>query len=254
MTTLNRRYLMAILGAGATLPIAARAQDHGAHHGSTPEATPGCHMVNGTPQVVPYESDIPFDQAYIDTMIPHHASVIDLATAALDVLEDERLVLIAEAILDTQPGEIDQLKDFRLEWYGSAEPEEMTHEMMMVTMGDTEAMAACMDDHMGSGMMGMDMDMDMMHQMDEMGLDMNMVDMDMAMMDGEALVAEFEKAEDKDLGFIDLVVPHHMMAVHQSWVGLQLAEHEELKELCQDVIDAQTTEIKELLEIRKEIA
>lgn len=253
MTTLNRRHLMALIGAGAVLPIAARAQNHDAHHGSTPEATPDCQMMEGTPQVVPYESDIPFDQAYIDTMIPHHASVIDLATAALDVVEDERLVTIAQAILDTQPGEIEQLKALRLEWYGSAEPEEMTEEMMMVTMGDTEAMAACDDTSMMESM-GMDMDMDMMDQMDQMGMDMNMMDMDMAMMDGEDLVAEFEKSDNKDLGFIDLVVPHHMMAVHQSWVGLQLAEHEELKKLCQEVIDAQQAEIKELLKIRKEIA
>jgi uncharacterized protein (DUF305 family) len=217
----------------AALPVAALAQDHGQHHGSTPEATPDCHMVNGTPQVVPYESDIPFDQAYIDTMIPHHTSVIDLATVALDVLEDKRLLLIAEAILDTQPAEIDQLKDFRLEWYGSAEPEELTHELMMVTMGDTEAMAACGDDDMGTGM---DMDMGMM------------------LMDSEALLEEFEKAEDKDLGFIDLVIPHHQMAVHQSRVGLQLAEHEELRELCQEVIDAQEAEIKELQEIREDIS
>ena len=76
----------------------------------------------------------------------------------------------------------------------------------------------------------------------------------MAMMDGEALVAQFEAADNKDLSFIDLVIPHHMMAVHQSWVGLQLAEHEELKTLCQDVIDAQQAEIKALLEIRKDIS
>ena len=253
MTTLNRRHLMALIGAGAIVPATALAQDHGAHHGSTPVATPDCHMMDGTPQVVPYESDIPFDQAYIDTMIPHHASVIDLATAAQDVLEDERLLTIAQAILDTQPGEIEALKALRLEWYGSDEPDELTHEMMMVTMGDTEAMAACGDHDMGMGMMGMDMDIKDM--MDMMGMDtgMNMMDMDMAMMDGEALVAEFENAEDKDLSFIDLVIPHHMMAVHQSWVGLQLAEHEELKEICQDVIDAQQAEIKDLLEIRKDL-
>ena len=253
MTTLNRRHLLALLGAGAVLPAAALAQDHGAHHGSTPMATPDCQMMNGTPQAVPYESDIPFDQAYIDTMIPHHASVIDLATAAQDVLEDERLLTIAQAILDTQPGEIEELKALRLEWYGSAEPEEVTHEMMMVTMGDTDAMAACGEHDMGM-MTLMGMDMDMMDQMAGMGMDMNMMDMDMAMMDGEALVAQFEAADNKDLSFIDLVMPHHMMAVHQSWVGLQLAEHEELKTLCQDVIDAQQAEIKALLEIRTDIS
>lgn len=236
MTNLNRRHLIAFVGTAAVVPVIARAQDHGAHHGSTPAATPGCHMVDGTPQVVPFESDIPFDQAYIDTMIPHHTSVIDLATTAMDVLEDERLVTIAQAILDSQPGEIEELKALRLEFYGSAEPEELSHEMMMVTMGDTETMAACGDHDMG------------------MGMDMDMMDMNMALMDSEALLAEFEKAENKDLGFIDLVIPHHQMAVHQSWVGLQLAEHKELRELCQEVIDAQEAEIKELEEIRKDIA
>lgn len=235
MTTLNRRHFLSVIGASAIVPVAALAQNQGQHHGSTPAATPGCHMVNGTPQVMPVESDIPFDQAYIDTMIPHHNSVVDLATAALEVLEDDRLVTIAQAVIDTQPGEIEQLKAFREEWYGDAEPAEMTDEMMMVTMGNMDAMNACTDDH------GMQMDMGSQEDM-------------MNLMDSEWVLGEFEKAENKDLAFIDLVIPHHQMAVHQSMVGLQLAEHEELRTLCQEVIDAQEAEIRELRLIRKDIS
>ena len=235
MTTLNRRHILALLGTSAIVPARVLAQPHGQHHGSTPEATPGCHMVNGTPQVMPIESDIPFDQAYIDTMIPHHNSVIDLATTALDVLADERLVTIAQAVIDTQPGEIEQLKAFREEWYGDAEPAEMTEEMMMVTMGNLSALNDCPGDQ--------NMHMDLGSHEDMMNL-----------MDSEWILGEFEKAENKDLAFIDLVIPHHQMAVHQSMVGLQLAEHEELRTLCQEVIDAQEAEIRELKLIRRDIS
>ena len=154
--------------------------------------------------------------------------------------------LLKEAIADARAVKETALANAKIALQEAFQPrfEAMLQKEIEGEMGEEEEVADA----------EMDMDMDMMHQMDEMGMDMNMMDMDMAMMDGEALVAEFEKSENKDLGFIDLVVPHHMMAVHQSWVGLQLAEHEELKDLCQDVIDAQTTEIKELLEIRKEIS
>lgn len=231
MNVINRRRFASIAGASALLPLIANAQDHGGHHDDDQDETPevlACAVdPYSTPQVTPYDSDIPFDQAYIDTMIPHHNSVIDLATEAIDVLEDDRLVTIAQAILDTQPGEIEQLTAFREEWYGSAEPAEMTDEMMMVTMPDVDS---CTDGHNHGS-----------HE-----------DM-MNLMDSEWILEEFGKAENKDLGFIDLVIPHHEMAVHQSTVGLQLAEHEELRTLCQEVIDAQEAEIKELKLIREDL-
>lgn len=254
MNTINRRHFATLIGASAIFPAATLAQDHDSHHGdATPGASTavGCSVDHGTPQIVPYESDIPFDRAYIDTMIPHHNSVVDLATAALDVLEDDRLVTIAQSVIDTQPGEIEQLKSFREEWYGEAEPDEMTEEMMMVTMGNMENMEDCSsDDDMGDH----DMDMDD-HNMDmsDDGMDMTNHDDMMNLMDSEWILGEFERAENKDLAFIDLVIPHHQMAVHQSMVGLQLAEHEELRTLCQEVIDAQEAEITELKEIREDL-
>ena len=240
MTSLNRRRFATIFGASALFPIVTSAQDHGGHHGdheseSTPEVLACSFDPYATPTIVPYESDIPFDQAYIDTMIPHHNSVVALATEALDVLEDERLVTIAQAVIDTQPGEVEQLKAFREEWYGDAEPAEMTDEMMMVTMGDMDAMGGCTGQH------GMEMDLGSHEDM-------------MNLMDSEWILEEFAKADNKDLGFIDIVIPHHEMAVHQSYVGLQLAEHEELRTLCQEVIDAQEAEIKELKLIREDLA
>lgn len=222
MTTHSRRTFVAIAGlSGLGLgTLTAREDKSHGDHGNM--ATCGTDMA--TPAVVPFESDIPFDLAYIDSMIPHHASVVALSELALEELEDERLLEIAQAVLDTQPGEMEMLTAFRKEWYPD-EPEDISDdrlmEMMMVTMA---------------------MDPSCSHD-----------DGHMQLMDSEWLVAEFENAEDKDLAYIDLVIPHHEMAVRQSVVGLQLAEHEELRALLDDVIEAQTAEIELLTELREEL-
>ncbi|MCA9834044.1 MAG: DUF305 domain-containing protein [Thermomicrobiales bacterium] len=233
MNTLSRRSVVVMAGVSALAYARLFAQSHEGHHGSDDSAV----CTAGTPiPIIPVTSDIPFDLAYIDTMIPHHSSVIALSERAIGELKDGRLVEIAQAVLDTQPGEIEQLKSFRAEWYPD-EPVEISDdrmmEMMMVTMAGS--MDGCTPmDH--ASMMDTDSDMD-----------------HMVLMDSEAIVKAFENADNKDLSFIDLVVPHHQMAVRQSQVGLELAEHDELRALLDDVIAAQTAEIEELLAIREEI-
>lgn len=227
MNPFSRRFLIALAGSCSLPSYRMAPHEHSGHQESNESAT--C----ATPApVVPVSSDIPFDLAYIDTMIPHHASVIALAEKAIDDLEDSRLIEIAQVVLDSQPGEIELLQQFREEWYPD-EPAEVSHDRMMEMMLVT--MAGSMD---GSTLV------------DEASL----MDGDaMMLMDSVALVNEFNKADNKDLGFIDLVVPHHQMAVRQSQVGLQLAEHQELVAMLDDVITAQTAEIATLISLREEI-
>lgn len=222
MTSHSRRSVIAfagLSGLGFRTLVAQGDHGHGNHH-----AHESCQTGLSTPIVVPYESDIPFDLAYIDSMIPHHASVVELSEAALDELEDERLIEIAQAVIDTQPAEMEQLMAFRDAWYPD-EPEDVSddrmHEMMMITMAAHESCGH--DDHM-------------------------------YLMDGEWLVEEFNDAEDKDIHFIDLVIPHHEMAVRQSQVGIELAEHEELRQFCEEVVRVQSEEIELLKLVREELA
>jgi uncharacterized protein (DUF305 family) len=49
-----------------------------------------------------------------------------------------------------------------------------------------------------------------------------------------------------DQRFIDLMIPHHMGAVHMAEDALQKATHPELKQFAQSVIDAQQKEIGQL--------
>lgn len=59
----------------------------------------------------------PFDRAFIDAMVPHHESAIEMARAAKETgLSQPELVKVADDILATQRNEIDQMK----EWFGSS--------------------------------------------------------------------------------------------------------------------------------------
>ena len=59
----------------------------------------------------------PFDKAFIDAMIPHHESAIEMATVALEESDNERIRKIAQDIVDAQEREIAQMRDWRQEWY-----------------------------------------------------------------------------------------------------------------------------------------
>lgn len=64
----------------------------------------------------------PFDKAFIDAMIPHHQSALDAAKAVLDKTERPQVRFLAQAIIADQTREIEQMKQWRKSWYGSAEP------------------------------------------------------------------------------------------------------------------------------------
>jgi uncharacterized protein (DUF305 family) len=63
-----------------------------------------------------------FDRAFIDAMVPHHESAIEMAQAAKEAgLSQPDLVKVADDILATQQDEIDEMRGWRAEWFGSSE-------------------------------------------------------------------------------------------------------------------------------------
>jgi uncharacterized protein (DUF305 family) len=63
---------------------------------------------------------VPFDQAFIDAMVPHHREAIAMAKAAkTGGLTQPDLEKIADDIISSQQREIDQMLDWREEWFGS---------------------------------------------------------------------------------------------------------------------------------------
>jgi uncharacterized protein (DUF305 family) len=63
---------------------------------------------------------VPFDQAFIDAMVPHHREAIEMAEAAKTRgLTQPDLKKIANDIITSQQREIDQMLAWREQWFGS---------------------------------------------------------------------------------------------------------------------------------------
>ena len=63
---------------------------------------------------------VPFAQAFIDAMVPHHREAIEMAKAAQSRgLSQPDLKKIASDIVGSQQREIDQMLDWREQWFGS---------------------------------------------------------------------------------------------------------------------------------------
>jgi uncharacterized protein (DUF305 family) len=59
----------------------------------------------------------PFDKAFIDAMIPHHQSAIEMAQLAYRESDNPEIKTLAEGIVEAQTGEITRMEGWRKEWY-----------------------------------------------------------------------------------------------------------------------------------------
>jgi YVTN family beta-propeller protein len=64
----------------------------------------------------------PFDAQFIDSMIEHHQGAVDMAEMALEQAEHEELLTLAGGIIAAQSTEIEQLQNWRTEWYPDLAP------------------------------------------------------------------------------------------------------------------------------------
>lgn len=208
----------------AALQDATPAPSYSCDDASPPPSTPMAGMEGmGTPtaEMDMSDMDMEIDVVYIDMMIPHHESIVALSEAALPRLTDKRLRTIAQAIIDAQTAEVAELRGYREQLYGSpdtAPMDDTSMEMMstmMPGMGSTEEMAF--------------------------------------QMDAESQVSAFCAAEDPDLAFIDLVIPHHEMAITASETAVEEAVNAEIVAFAERVIVDQQREIEELTAIRAEL-
>jgi uncharacterized protein (DUF305 family) len=59
----------------------------------------------------------PFDEAFIDAMIPHHQSAIEMAQVALENSDNPKIKELAQNIISAQQREIEQMTQWRQQWY-----------------------------------------------------------------------------------------------------------------------------------------
>jgi len=78
------------------------------------EQMQGMGMMMGPQQLANRE---PFDKAFIDAMIPHHQSAIEMAKVAYEKSKVIEIKELAEGIVEAQTREITQMKWWRQQWY-----------------------------------------------------------------------------------------------------------------------------------------
>ena len=157
-----------------------------------------------------------FDQQFIDMMVPHHESAIAMAEIAQQRAEHPELRTLADEIVATQSGEIEQLTQWRAEWFGSADTPSMDQMPMLPGMS------------MPAG-----------HSMDDGTMDMSA--------DVEALRA----AEPFDRNFIDSMIRHHEQAIQAAEIALAESDRDDIRALAEEIVAAQTREIEQLREWRE---
>ncbi|HMO58158.1 MAG TPA: DUF305 domain-containing protein [Roseiflexaceae bacterium] len=81
-----------------------------------PDLAPTAGMAMGTMAVA--DGDTPFDQRFIEAMIPHHQDAIAMARAAQQQSERPEIQALALAIISAQEAEIVQMRQWLAGWYG----------------------------------------------------------------------------------------------------------------------------------------
>jgi uncharacterized protein (DUF305 family) len=152
------------------------------------------------------------DRHFIEKMIPHHKTAVAMADLALVQAKHPELKQLAAAIKSTQTQEIQEMRRWYKQWYGTEVPS------------------------VGMGSMGM------------MGGSNSSMGMHSGMMNGRGMQSDLtalKNTADFDREFIRQMIPHHQMAVMMSSMILN-SGHPELRSLAQSIIQSQTSEIRQM--------
>jgi uncharacterized protein (DUF305 family) len=172
----------------------------------------GAALLIGTVYAMTRTQPMSFDSRFIDMMVPHHQGAVEMARVAQQRAEHPEIAQMAEAIITAQVNEIDQMKAWRLAWFGSDETPPMERMPMVPGMGGGHTA------HGGSGTMDMAADVEALRNAPE----------------------PFDEA------FIEAMIPHHQSAVDAAKAAESRAERAEIKGLAQAIIADQQREIEQM--------
>jgi len=159
-------------------------------------------------------SSMPYDLHFIDMMIMHHRQGTAMGRTAERKGSTPALRAFAKKTADEQEKELMELKKHRDHWYAGAP--EMDHSQMMAQM----------------------------HQKPGMSSHANM--------DMQGDIAKLQAATGKafDRLFLDMMIPHHQMAIDMSKEAVTKAEHAEIKEMARVGMLKQQKEIAEMKRLK----
>lgn len=166
------------------------------------------------------------DAHFIVMMIPHHEGAIAMADLALSRAKHPEIKQLAQAIKTTQTQEIQQMRTWYKQWYGTDVP------TWQPGMGR------------GTGMMGRWNNPTVQKQRQNVpgrGPGMGMGCQGMMGTDISAL----QNASDFDQAFIEEMIPHHQMGVMMTHMIVN-SQRPEMRQLADSIVKAQTAEINQM--------
>mgnify|MGYP002777540242 CR=1 FL=1 len=149
------------------------------------------------------------ERHFIEMMIPHHQDAVEMADLALSRAKRPEIKRLAQAIKTDQNREIQQMRTWYRQWYGTEVP---AHHRMGQGMSQGESMQG-----MHGGMGGMEMDL-----------------------------TALRNASDFDREFMRQMIPHHQEAVRMAQMVLNRTRRPEIRNLAQSIIRSQTAEINQM--------
>ncbi|MFN6570883.1 DUF305 domain-containing protein [Dendronalium sp. ChiSLP03b] len=157
-------------------------------------------------------ADANYDLRFVDAMILHHQGAVEMANDAQQKSKRPEIKKLADDIIKAQNQEITQMKKWRTAWYPKA----------------------------GDKPIAYDAQQNKTVQMSSAQMQAMMMNMDLGAADTEF-----------DLRFINAMIPHHEGAVTMAKDALRKSKRPEIKNLAQEIIKAQNTEIKQMKQWRK---
>lgn len=157
-------------------------------------------------------ADANYDLRFIDGMSVHHQGAVNMAQDVLKQSKRPEMKKIANEMIAAQKREINQMKEWRKNWYPKADSTPMAYHAQMGHM------MAMTPEQMQSMMMTMDLG---------------------------AADAQF------DLRFLNAMIPHHEGALVMGQDALKKSNRPEMKKLSQEILASQKQEIEQMKQWRQ---
>jgi uncharacterized protein (DUF305 family) len=183
--------------------------------------------INTSPMLGGMNMSADVDKSFIEMMIPHHQSGIEMAQMALSRAKSPEIKKLAQSIISAQTREIQQMQIWYKQWYGKDVPENVMNRGMGTGMN--------MDMNRG---MGTGMNMDMSEAMKTCMQQQNM-----------EMTTGLQNAPDFDQEFLRQMTSHHRMATMMSGMVANSGRHTEVRNLAQSIVKSQSTEIAQMQQL-----
>lgn len=82
------------------------------------------------------DADTKYDLRFIDSMIAHHMGAVEMAKVSSEQSKNSNIIALSNKIISAQEQEIDQMYDWKKDWYNNTSPVNLNGYSMNVNLGE----------------------------------------------------------------------------------------------------------------------